>query len=98
MQNHELKPGGSNIEVTNRNKLEYIELIIQWRFVNRILNQMKSFLEGFNELIPLTYIKVFDENELELLMCGIGSIDLNDWKRNTVYKGIFKMLFKLNHN
>lgn len=87
MQNHELKPGGTNIEVNNKNKLEYIELIIQWRFVNRVLPQMKSFLEGFNELIPLTLIKVFDENELELLMCGIGSIDLNDWKKNTVYKG-----------
>jgi len=87
MKNHELKPNGSNIEVNNKNKLEYIELIIQWRFVNRVYPQMKSFLEGFNELIPLTLIKVFDENELELLMCGIGSIDLNDWKRNTVYKG-----------
>lgn len=48
---------------------------------------MNAFLEGFNELIPLSLIKVFDENELELLMCGIGSIDLKDWKQNTVYKG-----------
>lgn len=87
IEQHELKPGGSNIEVTNQNKLEYIELIIQWRFVNRILPQMKHFLEGFNELIPLSMIKVFDENELELLMCGIGVIDLNDWRKNTVYKG-----------
>ena len=87
MQQHELKPGGANIEVTNQNKLEYIELIIQWRFVNRVLPQMRQFLDGFNQLIPLTLIRVFDENELELLMCGIGSIDLNDWRRNTVYKG-----------
>lgn len=88
MQNHELKPGGSEIAVTNENKLEYIDLIIQWRFVNRVLPQMKAFLNGFNEIIPLTLIRIFDENELELLMCGIGSIDLNDWRKNTVYKGI----------
>ena len=25
--------------------------------------------------------------ELELLMCGIGCIDVKDWKTNTVYKG-----------
>ena len=48
---------------------------------------MNSFLEGFNELVPLQLIKVFDENELELLMCGIGKIDVKDWKHNTVYKG-----------
>merc|ERR1711879_898244 len=32
-------------------------------------------------------IKIFDANELELLMCGIGVIDVKDWKGNTVYKG-----------
>ena len=37
--------------------------------------------------MPLNLIKIFDEGELELLMCGIGSIDVKDWKSNTVYKG-----------
>ena len=27
------------------------------------------------------------QNELELLMCGIVSIDVKDWRSNTVYKG-----------
>ena len=35
----------------------------------------------------MNLIKIFDEGELELLMCGIGSIDVKDWKGNTVYKG-----------
>lgn len=48
---------------------------------------MNAFLEGFNELVSLQLLKVFDENELELLMCGIGKIDVRDWKLNTVYKG-----------
>ena len=63
--------------------------MIQWRFVSRILPQMEAFLEGFNELIPLSLIKVFDEHELELLMCGIGNVDVKDWKQNTVYKGSY---------
>ena len=50
---------------------------------------MEAFLEGFNELIPLSLIKVFDEHELELLMCGIGNVDVKDWKQNTVYKGSY---------
>lgn len=48
---------------------------------------MNSFLEGFSELVPLNVIKLFDENELELLMCGIQHIDVKDWKNNTLYKG-----------
>ncbi|XP_020796987.1 E3 ubiquitin-protein ligase NEDD4-like isoform X2 [Boleophthalmus pectinirostris] len=83
---HELKPGGADIVVTNENKKEYIHLVIQWRFVNRVQKQMTAFKEGFFELIPQDVIKIFDENELELLMCGLGDVDVNDWKENTKYK------------
>ncbi|KAM4038491.1 E3 ubiquitin-protein ligase NEDD4 [Anomaloglossus baeobatrachus] len=83
---HDLKPGGSEIVVTNKNKREYIHLVIQWRFVNRIQKQMASFKEGFFELIPQDLIKIFDENELELLMCGLGDVDVNNWREHTKYK------------
>ncbi|XP_067104674.1 E3 ubiquitin-protein ligase NEDD4 isoform X2 [Osmerus mordax] len=83
---HELKPGGAEIIVTDDNKKEYIHLVMQWRFVNRILRQMTAFKEGFYELIPQDLIKIFDENELELLMCGLGDVDVNDWRENTKYK------------
>ncbi|XP_055517224.1 E3 ubiquitin-protein ligase NEDD4-like isoform X1 [Leucoraja erinacea] len=85
-QQHELKPDGSEILVTNKNKKEYIHLVMQWRFVNRIQEQMNAFKEGFFELIPQDLIKIFDENELELLMCGLGDVDVNDWRENTKYK------------
>jgi len=83
----ELRPGGKETRVTDENKDEYIQLVIEWRFINRVRRQMDQFLAGFNELVPLNLIKIFDEGELELLMCGIGSIDVKDWKGNTVYKG-----------
>ncbi|XP_025000323.1 E3 ubiquitin-protein ligase NEDD4-like isoform X6 [Gallus gallus] len=82
----DLKPNGSEIMVTNENKREYIDLVIQWRFVNRVQKQMNAFLEGFTELLPIDLIKIFDENELELLMCGLGDVDVNDWRQHTVYK------------
>uniref|UniRef100_H2YRY9 HECT-type E3 ubiquitin transferase n=1 Tax=Ciona savignyi TaxID=51511 RepID=H2YRY9_CIOSA len=87
MKVNELKPGGEDIKVNNDNKREYIQLVIKWRFVSRVQEQMKSFLQGFNELIPSNLVKIFDENELELLMCGLGDVDVNDWRRNTNYKG-----------
>jgi len=83
----ELKPNGTNIPVTNENKHEYINLVIQWRFVSRVEAQMRAFLDGFKDLVPLSMLKIFDENELELLMCGIGTIDVRDWKEHTNYKG-----------
>ncbi|CAB1426503.1 unnamed protein product [Pleuronectes platessa] len=82
----DLKPSGSDMVVTNDNKKEYIDLVIQWRFVNRVQKQMNAFLEGFTELIIIDLIKIFDENELELLMCGLGDVDVNDWRQHTVYK------------
>nr|XP_046230804.1 E3 ubiquitin-protein ligase NEDD4-like isoform X5 [Scatophagus argus] len=82
----DLKPSGSDMVVTNENKKEYIDLVIQWRFVNRVQKQMNAFLEGFTELILIDLIKIFDENELELLMCGLGDVDVNDWRQHTVYK------------
>lgn len=86
MVTRELKPNGAKVPVTNENKDEYIQLVIQWRFVSRVQQQMDNFLAGFNELVPLNLIKIFDAGELELLMCGIGVIDVRDWKQNTVYK------------
>ncbi|XP_023716889.1 E3 ubiquitin-protein ligase Nedd-4 isoform X3 [Cryptotermes secundus] len=83
----ELKPDGANIPLTNENKDEYISLVIQWRFVSRVQDQMNAFLDGFNGLVPLNCVKIFDEHELELLMCGIQNIDVKDWKQNTLYKG-----------
>ncbi|XP_011311029.1 E3 ubiquitin-protein ligase Nedd-4 isoform X2 [Fopius arisanus] len=83
----ELKANGANVPVTDENKDEYISLVIQWRFVSRVQDQMNAFLDGFNALVPLTLVKIFDEHELELLMCGIQHIDVKDWKKNTLYKG-----------
>ncbi|KRF84219.1 E3 ubiquitin-protein ligase Nedd-4 isoform X6 [Drosophila virilis] len=88
---HELKPGGANIDVTNENKDEYIKLVIEWRFVARVKDQMTAFLDGFGSIIPLNLIKIFDEHELELLMCGIQNIDVKDWRENTLYKGDYHM-------
>ncbi|XP_060536344.1 E3 ubiquitin-protein ligase Nedd-4 isoform X2 [Cylas formicarius] len=84
---HELIDGGANVPLDDSNKDQYIKCIIQWRFVERVQEQMNAFLEGFSDLIPLNIIKIFDENELELLMCGIQHIDVKDWKQNSLYKG-----------
>jgi len=83
----ELKPNGEEIPVTNSNKLEYIDLVIKWRFVDRVDEQMKAFMQGLEDLIPPQTLQVFDEKELEYLLCGLGEIDVDDWRKNTNYRG-----------
>ncbi|KAK7075175.1 WW domain containing E3 ubiquitin protein ligase 1 [Halocaridina rubra] len=82
----ELKPGGKDIVVTQENKEEYIELMMQWRLTRGQEAQTRHFLEGFSEVVPLEWLKYFDERELELLLCGMQEIDINDWQKNTIYR------------
>ncbi|XP_028665696.1 NEDD4-like E3 ubiquitin-protein ligase WWP2 [Erpetoichthys calabaricus] len=83
---HELKADGENILVTEENKEEYIRLLTDWRFTRGVEEQTKAFLDGFNEVVPLEWLRYFDEKELELMLCGMQEIDLSDWQKNTIYR------------
>lgn len=84
---YELIENGNNIEVTNENKRLYVEKMIVWRVNRGAGEQMKHFLKGFNEFISQKSIKMFDEKELELVISGLGEIDVEDWEKNSEYKG-----------
>ncbi|KAG6813610.1 hypothetical protein H0H92_009227 [Tricholoma furcatifolium] len=83
----ELKPGGNDIPVTEENKKEYVEAIVEHRISKRVKEQFEAFMSGFSELIPLDLITVFDERELELLIGGMSEIDVDDWTKFTDYRG-----------
>jgi len=83
---HELKKNGKNIPVTEQNKKEYVKLYVNFRFMQGIEQQFLALQKGFNELIPQHFLKPFDERELELVIGGLGTIDLHDWKANTRLK------------
>ncbi len=84
---YDLKPNGSNIDVTDKNKHEYVELITHFRMTEAIKDQIQAFRKGFHELIPQDLIAVFNDNELELLISGMPNIDFDDLKNNTEYEG-----------
>ncbi|XP_053625503.1 E3 ubiquitin-protein ligase Su(dx) [Plodia interpunctella] len=83
---HELKAGGDKERVTEANKEQYLQLVTQWRMTRGIEEQTTAFLEGFNEVITLEWLKYFDERELELMLCGMQEVDVDDWQRNTIYR------------
>lgn len=78
----ELIPGGTNIKVNNKNKLQYLDALAQYRLANSVKDEVEYFLRGLNELIPDNLLSIFDEYELELLMCGMGTYSLADFKNH----------------
>merc|ERR1712096_166134 len=57
-------------------------------FINFLINLSlinSAFLKGFYQVIPFKLISMFDEQELELLISGLPTIDVADMKANTAY-------------
>ena len=48
---------------------------------------MAMIMKGFGEVIKENHIRSFTEAELELMISGVGTINIRDWKDNTEYKG-----------
>nr|XP_018916774.1 PREDICTED: E3 ubiquitin-protein ligase HECW2 isoform X2 [Bemisia tabaci] len=82
----ELKAGGRNIPVTEKNKKEYIERIVRWRLERGVAEQTESLVRGFYEVVNPRLVSVFDARELELVIAGTAEIDLIDWRNNTEYR------------
>ena len=69
----ELKRGGADIPVTQENRKDYVDCMVDYRISRRVRDQ---FMPGFNGFIPQELTTIFDEKELELLICGMSEIDV----------------------
>ena len=86
-QTMDLIPQGRTTKVTDENKEEYVRLVCQHRMTTSIKSQIKSYLDGFYELVSPELISIFNPRELELLISGLPDIDAHDLKENTEYVG-----------
>lgn len=46
----ELKSGGANINVTEKNKKEYIDRMVKWRVERGVVKQTEALVRGFYEV------------------------------------------------
>ena len=81
----DIVPNGRNIKVLESRKKEYVKLVCQMKMTGAIRQQLNAFLEGFYDIIPKRLIAIFNEQELELLISGLPTIDIDDLKANTEY-------------
>ncbi|XP_024988277.1 E3 ubiquitin-protein ligase UPL5-like isoform X1 [Cynara cardunculus var. scolymus] len=92
----ELFADGKNIVVNSRNREEYVELLIQHRFVTSVAEQVNHFARGFadivgEEKIQKLFFKSLELEDLDGMLHGSESpISVEDWKAHTEYNGYWE--------
>ena len=79
---------GRNVPVTSENRTKYIKLLIYYKLYKIVQPQLSALRRGLTEIIPQKdLISIFNtDRELNLALNGVIEIDINDWKRHTLYK------------
>jgi len=83
----DLIDNGRDVLVLEENKKEYVRAAARHRLFNGIEAQLSAFKAGLFEILGDDALDMFDEDELELLVCGVPEINVDDWKSNTLYYG-----------
>lgn len=89
----ELCNDGRSIAVNSKNRKEYVDLLIEHRFVTSISEQVVRFAQGFTDVISTTSLRksFFQSLELEdldwMLHGSESAISVEDWKAHTEYNG-----------
>ncbi len=86
-EEQELIPNGSTIEVTNYNRQRYIGLVAKHYVCDRIRRQSEAFTRGLWEVIDSSWLKLFDPNELQVLISGSSEekLDVVDLRKHARY-------------
>ncbi|KAI8973336.1 hypothetical protein BDF20DRAFT_792920, partial [Mycotypha africana] len=85
----DLIPNGSNIPVTNQNRIHYIYSVANYRLNVQIAKQCRAFFRGLSTIIDVKWLRMFNQQELQILLGGTSGvpIDLQDLRAHTVLAG-----------
>ncbi|GFG39371.1 hypothetical protein Cfor_08324 [Coptotermes formosanus] len=87
VKTYKLKEGGENIPVTNENRKEYVELYLDWILNTAIYEQFRAFYLGFHSVCASNALIMLRPEEVEMLVCGSPTLDLNELRKVTEYDG-----------
>ena len=93
-ENIELCEGGLDKDLTEENKEEFIRLMIEKKLIQPNLNSIELIKYGFQEVIDLNLISIFDSAEVREIINGNETIDLDDWKKNTIFDIQYEKYYK----
>ncbi|ETN67687.1 ubiquitin-protein ligase [Anopheles darlingi] len=87
---HELKPDGDKIFVTQENKQEFIELYSDFLLNQSVQKQFHAFRRGFQMVTDESPLHLlFRPEEIELIVCGSKEFDFDELEKSTEYEGGF---------
>ncbi|KRX10838.1 HECT-domain-containing protein [Pseudocohnilembus persalinus] len=66
---------GSEIEITDKNKKEYVKAVAHYIMTDSIKEQTESFIQGFYDIVPISALKEVSEQQLGLILSGHQIID-----------------------
>lgn len=85
---------GEEIDVTELNKAEYLALFVKHRLVGAISDQVEAVREGLSVFITedlrATLLQCCTVAEIQLLICGVTTIDVEEWEASAEYIGYSK--------
>ena len=81
-----LLPGGVDINVTYDRRMEYVDLLLNYR-LHEFDQQLQAIKRGFGTIVPLRLMPLFTWQESEVLVCGSPEIDIIELKKNTAIQG-----------
>ncbi len=74
--------------MTRANSIEYIHLVAHYRLNGQIERQFQAFRRGLSAVIPVHWLALFNQRELQVLISGAEvPIDVADLRNHTAYSG-----------
>ncbi|ETN66654.1 ubiquitin protein ligase [Anopheles darlingi] len=84
----ELKPNGANIIVNSSNRIEYIQLMADFKLNHQIRAHCAAFRQGLANVLPIEWLYMFSNKELQVLISGAEiPVDVHDLRLHTRYGG-----------
>jgi hypothetical protein len=81
--------GGDKLAVTEDNKLQYIQLMYEWKTTFSVLENLTPFLEAFHEIVPVALLQATELSceELNLMLNGKPTVDVEELRAYCIYQG-----------
>ncbi|EGD77690.1 ubiquitin protein ligase [Salpingoeca rosetta] len=77
---------GNEVDVTDSNKREYVDRLLRFQYKDGVRQQNAAFFRGFTEFIPASSVRQFSAGEVISLIAGSSTIDVDNWREETVYE------------
>lgn len=85
-KNEPLCYNGRRIELNDKNKHRFIGLTLFDILLKKYLYSLRILKSGFNKIISCKRVSMYlKSEEIKNCICGTETIDIEDWKKNTIY-------------